>query len=58
MNANMSISKCKQILDEVGIASHYFTNRQHRSITEEAYDKLKQYMDLKPYEEIEKEYES
>ena len=54
--ANISISECNQILDKVAIASHYFTNRQHRPITEEAYNKLKEHMELKPYEEIKQEY--
>lgn len=57
-NHNITITKCNQILGKIGIASHYFTNRQHRPITEEAYNQLRGHMNLKPYEEIKQEYEA
>ena len=44
-----------------GMASHYFgklTCGQYALPTEEHYNKLKQHIDLKPYEEIKAEYEA
>ena len=58
LNAKISVSTCNKLLGKATIASHYFTNIQHRPITEDAYNILKQHMDLKPYEEIKQEYEA
>ena len=37
---------------KIGVASHYVNIIQHRPITEDAYNKLREHMDLTPYEEI------
>ena len=58
VKANLSKNECNEILGKVSIASHYFSDYQHREMTEEAYNKLREHMDLKPYDEIKKEYES
>ena len=57
VKANLSKNECNKILGKVSIASHYFSDYQHREMTEEAYNKLREHMDLKPYEEIKKEYD-
>ena len=57
VKANLSKNECNEILGKVSIASHYFSDNQHREMTEEAYNKLREHMDLKPYEEIKKEYD-
>ena len=57
VKANLSKNECNEILGKVSIASHYFSDNQHREMTEEAYNKLRVHMDLKPYEEIKKEYD-
>ena len=56
LEASLTIMKCNHILGNC-MGNHYFNNSQHRPITEEAYTKLREHMDLKPYEEIKKEYE-
>ena len=40
------------------MAGHYFGKSQWELPTEQKYNKLREHMDLKPYEEIKKEYES
>ena len=58
VKANLSKNECNKILGKVAVGSHYFTDYQHREMTEENYNKLREHMDLKPYEEIKKEYEA
>ena len=58
ITTNMTVNTCNQVLGKIGIASHYLNNFQHRPITEDAYNKLREHMDLKPYEEIKQEDEA
>lgn len=54
--ANLTSKKCNEICGNQ-MAKHYFSIPQWSLPTEENYNKLKEHMDLKPYEEIKKEYE-
>ena len=50
----------KQINELCGVkarANHYFGSHQFEFLTEEHYNKLKEHMHLKPYEEIKQQYE-
>ena len=55
--AGLASNKCDKICGNQ-MAGHYFGRSQWALPTEEHYNKLKQHMDLKPYEEIKAEYES
>ena len=55
---NITIKKINQICEVKARANHYFGSHQFEFITEEHYNKLREHMDLKPYEEIKKEYKS
>ena len=55
---NITIKQINQICEVKARANHYFGSHQFEFITEEHYNKLREHMDLKPYEEIKKEYES
>ncbi len=56
--AQLSMYDCKGILN-THMAHHYFKHpTQWLLPTEEHYNKLKQYMDLKPYKEIKAEYDT
>lgn len=57
ITTNIIVNDFNQVLGKTGIASHCFNSFQHRPITEDAYNKLRGHMDLKPYEEIKQEYE-
>ena len=55
--AGLSSKQCNEICGNQ-MAGHYFTKSQWILPTEENYNKLNHHMDLKPYEEIKKEYEA
>ena len=56
--ANLTVNQTKEILNvSVKSGDHYFTKSQWELPTETKYNKLKEHMDLKPYEEIKEEYE-
>ena len=57
IRANLSPKQCNDICGNQ-MAGHYFTKTQWELPTEPNYNKLKQHMDLKPYEDIKQEYEA
>ena len=58
IKANISRDETNKICNVRSIASkHYFSKSQWCLPTEELYNKLREHMDLKPYEEIKQEYE-
>ena len=57
--AIITVNDVKKLLGvSLKSGDHYFTKSQWELPTEEKYNKLREHMDLKPYEEIKKEYES
>ena len=54
---NFTIKQINELCGVKARANHYFGSNQFEFITEEHYEKLREHMDLKPYEEIKKEYE-
>ena len=55
--AGLSPKQCNELCGNQ-MAGHYFAKTQFRMPTEESYNKLKEHMNLKPYEEIKTEYEA
>ena len=53
---NITIKKINEICEVKSRANHYFSSNQFEFISEKHYNKLREHMDLKPYEEIKKEY--
>ena len=55
---NLTVNQIKQILGvSIKSGDHYFSKSQWELPTEPKYNKLKQHMNLKPYDEIKAEYE-
>ena len=57
VRANLTSKKCNEICGNQ-MATHYFNISQWVLPTEANYNKLREHMDLKPYEEIKQEYEN
>jgi len=57
VRANLTSKKCNEICGN-HMATHYFNISQWVLPTEANYNKLREHMDLKPYEEIKQEYEN
>ena len=58
-NAGLTVNQIKQLLGvSINSGDHYFCKSQWELPTEPKYNKLKQHMNLKPYDEIKAEYEA